>query len=65
MPQSNLEQLKSAGCIPADANLTQAELDVIAGLSQGEVKTLIGIRQKLGDASGDSFTGDLTPNIVL
>lgn len=76
--QSNLEQLKNAGCIPADAQLSAAEQQVIEGLSQREVKTLIDIRQKLADTSqqlsaeslttdgsDDSLDDTLTPNIIV
>jgi hypothetical protein len=46
---SNLEKLKDAGVIADTATLTSAEAKVIEGLSDAEVSTLIGIRQKLAD----------------
>lgn len=59
MPQSdNLEQLKAAGCLADDgANLSEAEKQVIDGLSKREVDTLIEIRQKLAQAQADIQSG--------
>jgi len=69
MPQSNLDQLKMAGCIPPDAKLTAAELQVIDGLSVRELKTLIDIRERLTQATSSetAFTAEdpLTANIIL
>lgn len=44
---SNLDRLKEAGVVPQNADLSTAEAAVIDGLSEDEVKTLIGIRGKL------------------
>lgn len=70
---SNLETLQSAGCIAPGAKLTKAELEVIDGLSEEEVRTLIGIRTKLADAAGaasltrggEDPLSDVTANIIV
>lgn len=75
MAQSNLDQLTQAGCIPKDAQLSDAELAVIDGLSNKEINTLIDIRNRLQKASASggatAFTdlgdieGTITPNIIV
>lgn len=80
MPQSNEEQLRAAGCIREGAVLSEAEVEVIKGMKQPEIKTLIAIRDRLTrtqkelKASKDetevekaalSSPDPLTPNIIL
>ena len=66
---SNLEKLKDAGVIADDATLTSAEAKVIEGLSDAEVSTLIGIRQKLADemAKGSATLDapDVSSNFIV
>ena len=45
----NLTTLMSAGVVPQDHSLTDADLGVIHSLSDDEVASLINLKQKLGD----------------
>lgn len=45
----NLTTLKSAGVVPQDHTLTDADLAIIAALTAIEVQALINLKQKLGD----------------
>ena len=47
MPSSNLDRLVEAQVVPTPEALSAAERNVIDGLSEAEVATLIGIRRKL------------------
>ena len=45
----NLTTLTSAGVVPQDHTLTDADLGIIAALTTVEVQALINLKQKLGD----------------
>ena len=45
----NLTTLTSAGVVPQDHTLTDADLGIIAALTAVEVQALINLKQKLGD----------------
>jgi hypothetical protein len=45
----NLNTLMSAGVVPQDHTLTDADLGTIAALTAAEVAALINLKQKLGD----------------
>ena len=53
MANGNLERLLKAGVVQSEERLSAEERLVIEGLSEDEVKTLIGIRAKLAKAMGD------------
>lgn len=60
MASGNLDRLVQARVVPAPEQLTDAERAVIDGLSDEEVSTLIGIRQKLSaQIGGDSPAASL------
>lgn len=73
MASSNLDRLVEARVVPSVDALGDAERTVIDGLSEEEVQTLIGIRQKLSDAVASPALSladedpelDLKPNFVL
>ena len=46
---SNLETLKAAGVVPEYHTLNDEDAAVIDSLSDAEVQSLIGLKQKLGD----------------
>ncbi len=45
----NLKKLTSAGVVPHDHTLTDADLGIIAALTAAEVEALINLKHKLGD----------------
>ena len=45
----NLTTLMSAGVVPQDHTLTDADLGIIAALTAAEIAALINLKQKLGD----------------
>ena len=45
----NLTTLMSAGVVPQDHTLTDADLAIVAALTAVEVEVLINLKQKLGD----------------
>ena len=45
----NLTTLMSAGVVPEDHTLTDADLGIIAALTAAEIAALINLKQKLGD----------------
>ena len=68
----NLDRLKEAGVLPDEAKLSAAEEAVIDGLSEEEVKTLIGIRGKLQqqmdkeqEASAALSVPEVNPNFIV
>jgi hypothetical protein len=46
---SNLETLIEAGIVPRDHTLSEDDSEVIETLSLHEVKTLVDLKEKLGD----------------
>ena len=46
---SNLETLMSAGVVPKDHKLTEADRAVVESLSPDEVKIMVSLKTKLGD----------------
>jgi hypothetical protein len=71
MADSNLDRLLEAGVIRTK-DLSKPEIEVIGGLSEEEMKTLIGIRKRLGAAAGEDSPaaglGDSTPlasNVII
>ncbi|HEX2165424.1 MAG TPA: aroma-sacti cluster domain-containing protein [Thermoanaerobaculia bacterium] len=73
MASGNLDRLVEARVVTSADALSGAERTVIEGLSEEEVSTLIGIRQKLSDAvvspaaslADEDPELDLKPNVVL
>ncbi|HTV64648.1 MAG TPA: aroma-sacti cluster domain-containing protein [Bryocella sp.] len=58
----NIDQLKQAGIIPANASLSQADQDVINSLTSNEVAALISIKGKLtADFIQRNFSGGAAP----
>ncbi len=45
----NLTKLTSAGVVPQNHTLTDADLGIIATLTAAEVQALVNLKQKLGD----------------
>lgn len=73
MASSNLDRLVEARVVTSADALSGAERTVIEGLSEEEVSTLIGIRQKLSDAvvspaaslADEDLDLDIKPNFVV
>ena len=75
MAEGNLDRLVAAGAIRNVDDLSTAERAVIDGLSEQEVATLVGVRQKLSeelgkrsslaDAEASELQGDVSPNFIL
>ncbi len=61
---SNLEKLKTAGVVPDDHTLTDADTSTIENLSDQEVQSLISLKQKLGADFVQRNTRD-APNCFL
>jgi hypothetical protein len=61
---SNLEKLKTAGVVPDNHTLTDADTSTIENLSDQEVQSLISLKQKLGDDFVQRNSRD-TPNCFL
>lgn len=71
MADSNLDRLLEAGVIRTK-ELSKPEIEVIDGLSEDEMKTLIGIRRKLASAAGEDSpaagfedSAPLASNIII
>lgn len=69
---TNLEVLKEKGCIPKDAELSEAEKAVVEGMSPEEVQVLVDIRQRLDEETAKRGTtaiasGEVAPstNIIV
>ncbi len=45
----NLTKLMSAGVVPQDHTLTDDDIGVIHSLSDDEVQSLVGLKEKLGE----------------
>jgi hypothetical protein len=60
MPQTNVERLEAAGVIDP-GHLTTEEAQIIEGMSEQEVQTLIDLRNRLGGASRH----EVRPNVII
>ena len=61
---TNMEKLKAAGVVPEDHTLSDNDSTAVDNLSDHEVQTLIGLKQKLGDDFVQRNTRD-KPNCFL